>query len=91
VRRGEQYNAPFGPHVFDGGVDWRSLFNIEEDAFDRLAFALLWRPHGGSGLNLSLTDIEDMEYSRAMTWYEWVEEQREDEAEAIKNAGSGTT
>jgi hypothetical protein len=28
-----------------------------------------------------------MEYSRAIKWYEWVEEQREAEADAIRNAG----
>jgi hypothetical protein len=91
MRRGERHYAPFGPHVFDGGVNWRTLFDVEEDAFDRLAFALLWHPHGGGGLSLTLADIEEMEYSRAMKWHEWSEEQREEEAEAIKNAGSGTT
>lgn len=87
MRGGDRDVAPFGPGVFAGGVDWRDLFAIEENTVDRIAFDLLWHQHGGSGLSLTLADIEDMEISRALLWREWVGEQREAEADAIRDAG----
>ncbi len=60
---------------------------VAEDWLDTASFVLLYHQHGGSGLALSIRDIEDMEINRIRWWVDRLEVQREAEAEAIRNAG----
>ncbi len=46
---------------------------------------LLWTQHGGSGTNLLLNDVLDMGLNEFVEWCTWVDEQREREADAIRN------
>lgn len=51
-----------------------------------MVFALLWRPHGGSGMSLSLTEVLGL-VPRFRDWLlERVSEQRRSEAAAIARA-----
>lgn len=61
------------------------LFPVDY-TLDDIAFHLLYRQHGGSGLSISLGDIAEMEISRIMWWREKLDERREAEAEAIDKA-----
>jgi hypothetical protein len=51
-----------------------------------MAFALLWRPHGGSGMSLSLTEILGLEPQFRDWLLERSTEQRRREANAIARA-----
>jgi len=52
---------------------------------DSAAFALLYRKHGGSGLGLTLGDIEEMSYGRIAWWLEKLGDTRSAEADALAN------
>lgn len=89
--------APFGPGVLAGdlaggswenvGGFWDGIFPaVDDDWFDRSAFHLLYRSHGGTGLGLTLESIERMDVARIQAWGEWLNDQRERDAEAIRNA-----
>jgi len=91
---------PFGPGVLaseiaggtwsgSAGDYWHDIFPEQawhEKWFDEMAFGLLYVAHGGSGLNLSLRDIEEMPVSEIEWWSERLGAQREADAAAIREA-----
>lgn len=62
----------------------------EEDSYRESIFRLCYHQHGGSGLNFSLADLNDMPL-RDLNWYiDRLDQARDDEARAIKSAGKTT-
>lgn len=47
---------------------------------------LLYQAHGGSGLNLSLTDILRLDMSTMYDIYTWLGDRRSAEAQSIRDA-----
>ena len=47
---------------------------------------LTYKQHGGSGTNLTLTEVENMDLRRFLDWIDWLKDQREKEADAIRKA-----
>jgi hypothetical protein len=48
--------------------------------------ALCYTPHGGSGFSFTRADVLEMSLQEIGFYLEWVEEQRDSEARAIKRA-----
>jgi len=61
---------------------------VEERWLDHAAFNLLFKRYGGSGVGLSLTEIEEMPVDRIVWWCDKLEATLEAEARAIKSAQS---
>lgn len=53
---------------------------------DKALFQLTWHQHGGSGSNLTLTEAENLPWSRFERWLRFVEDQREREQRALEKA-----
>lgn len=49
-----------------------------------LEFCLLWFQHGGSGLNVSKADVEEMDLEEAEWWTDRIADERKRESAAIK-------
>ena len=91
-------HSPFGQSVLvaelngnawagSAGDYWSDLFPPEawyEQWFGERAFGLLYTGHGGSGLNLTLGDIEEMTLPEIEWWEDRLSAQREADAEAMK-------
>jgi hypothetical protein len=91
---------PFGPGVLaaqltgsiwegSAGDYWQDVFPPpawQENWFEERAFELLYTGHGGSGLNLTLHDIEEMDVAKITWWRERLNAQREADVKAIKEA-----
>lgn len=72
-----------GPSPFD-----EFLMNDEEgnSIWPSLRFELMWIEHGGSGLNMRLADIEDLDIGDALELIQLMRQQKKKEADAIKRA-----
>ena len=55
-------------------------------SFDRVLFDLMYHQHGGSGLNLTLTDCMSAEVAQLYAWRDMLAEARQEEANAIRSA-----
>lgn len=58
----------------------------DETMWRRLVFRLCYHQHGGSGLNFTLGDVEDMLICDAYAYVELLDEQREEEARELRKA-----
>jgi hypothetical protein len=61
---------------------------LPDDWLDQACFKLAWRQHGGSGLGLSISDVEEMPFKRIVWFLEAVDERREAEAKALRSAST---
>lgn len=59
------------------------------DWWESAAFHLRYRAHGGSGLGRSYSELLDMNADHVLRDLTRLEEQRDREATAIRNAGGG--
>jgi hypothetical protein len=59
---------------------------VSADAFWDVVFHLTYTAHGGSGTNLTLADVLDLDWTRTLWWGEKLNEERRQESEAIKRA-----
>ncbi len=89
---GERDRTPFGPKFLASGGEVGDgedgIFpRVEEDWLDWAAFHLLRLRHGGAGLGLSLTDVEEMQYARILWWIDHLLEALEKEAKSLKGGG----
>ncbi len=50
---------------------------------------LTYTQHGGSGTNLTLSDVLSLELRQLLDWADWLGETRESEAAQIKKANGG--
>ncbi|HAM57971.1 MAG TPA: hypothetical protein DCQ64_22175 [Candidatus Rokubacteria bacterium] len=60
---------------------------LDPEAFANQVRALCYKQHGGSGFNFTMADVLDMELGELDGHIEWLAEQREREADAIRRAG----
>ena len=71
----------------DDGDPVAGLFPaLGRDEFWDVVFQLLYTQHGGSGLNLTLDDVMDLELSRMFWLVERLGDQRRKEAREIEQA-----
>lgn len=66
---------------------WAALFptlDVREHAFH-----LLYKQHGGSGLDLDYDAVMDMEFNEIEWWVEKLNNKREQEADALKGPTTG--
>jgi hypothetical protein len=57
---------------------------FEEERLREAFFYLLYRQHGGSGLNLSYTEMLSMDLGEILWFLQRLAETRDDEARALK-------
>ncbi len=70
-----------------GDSDEVGIFPAIEDGWlDSAAFHLLYQRHGGAGVALTLTEIEDMPVARILWWVERLDQTLEAEAKALKGS-----
>lgn len=58
----------------------------DRDTFRRVVAFLTWKQHGGSGTNLGLADVMEMEWEWVQWWAHWVDERRQLEVDALNQA-----
>lgn len=58
----------------------------ERDTVWKTIAHLTYKQHGGSGTNLTLSDVLELEWERAVWWCNWLHEQRGLEKDAIDRA-----
>lgn len=93
MRVPESTEDPAGRVFFEAAVEegdypgWACIF----PSFDvrQFAFQLLYKQHGGSGLDLNYLDVMDMEFSEIQWWVERLRDRREAEAAALKRPTTG--
>lgn len=62
---------------------------VDPATVDDAIFHLLYQQHGGSGLSLTLADVEELEWARMLRFIEQLGETRKKEAAAISRAQKG--
>lgn len=70
---------PFGEYLF---INRRT----GESEWDEVRFHLMWLEHGGSGLGMQFSEVNELDYLQIVRLAELKEEQRKREADAMKNA-----
>ena len=50
-------------------------------------FDLTYKQHGGSGTNLTLSEVMNMDWALMEWWYDHLSEQREEESAQLRKAG----
>jgi hypothetical protein len=59
---------------------------VASEDIDKAVFQLCYKQHGGSGTNLTLSEVEAMEWRRFVRWCEMLEAQRTAEQRALEKA-----
>jgi hypothetical protein len=85
VHGGAGSRAPFRRDVLDAEVGLGGLIDCPTlDDLREVYFELAWQQHGGSGLNVTLGELDDMRAEELLWYLERVRKQRQKEADAMK-------
>ena len=55
-----------------------------ESHWPEVRFYLMWTEHGGSGLRMSFSEINELDYEDILWLFERMQKQKKDEADALK-------
>ena len=95
VLREGRGGAPFRPRLLspgraaEGAQEVAIFEPVSLEEWREGVFDLLWRQHGGSGLNVTYDQVLDMSVADHAWFVHRVREQRQREADAIEKASKG--
>lgn len=73
----------------DDGIDERTLYGllplIDPDDLESRIWRLIYRQHGGSGTNLTRTEVLELDWNIMELYLVKLEEERQAEAKALRN------
>lgn len=85
---GAECGAPFRRDLPDADVGAGGLLDCPElDDVREIYFELAWHQHGGSGLTVSVAELDDMRAEELLWYLRRVRSQREKESAALKKGG----